>query len=624
MDPRLLRYYNQELQHLREMGAEFATQFPKIAGRLGMDGIEVADPYVERMIEGFAFLAARVQLKIEAEFPRFTARLLEIVYPGYLAPTPSMLVSRFFPDLSDGNLAKGFSIPRGSNLIGETGKGDTAACQFRTAHDVTLWPLDLVAAQYFSFASDLPLSTTSVGGKVKGGLRLKLRTTAGLKFSDLALDQLCLHLSGSEDVAYKLYELVQGACIGVGVAPLERPVPWMEILPARMVRGVGFEDSEALLPTNLRSFQGYRLVQEYFSFPQRFLFFNIDGLGSSLRRHSGNELEVILLFDKGNAILESVVDARNVLLHCTPAINLLDRRCDRIHVTQGSSSYHVVPDRTKPMDFEVFEVTSVTGHGIGSTGERTFLPLYSAFHSDDVEHNAYFTVQREPRLLSSTQKQEGARSSYLGSEVFVSLVDRDEAPFSDELRQLAVTALCTNRDLPIQMPLGTGRTDFVLDVAAPVQSIRAVAGPSRPSSASREGNVAWKMIDQLSLNYLSLMDIGAGKAVTAIREMLALHVGGGDGAMRKQVEGLRSVRVQPTVRRLPHPGMITFGRGLRIELEVDELAFAGGSAFLFGSVMEQFFSRYVSINSFTETLLRSTSRGEIMRWVPRCGERPIL
>ena len=205
MDPRLLRYYNQELQHLREMGAEFGKSFPKIAARLGIDGIEVADPYVERLLEGFAFLASRVQLKIDAEFPRFTQRLLEIVYPNYLAPMPAMLMAQFRPDLNDGNLARGFKIARGSMMRSQLGKGDETPCQFRTAQDVTLWPIEVVSASYFSYAPDLPLNQLPIGRRVKGGVRLKLRSTAGLNFNQLALDKLRIHLAGGDEVAYKLY-----------------------------------------------------------------------------------------------------------------------------------------------------------------------------------------------------------------------------------------------------------------------------------------------------------------------------------------------------------------------------------------------------------------------------------
>jgi type VI secretion system protein ImpG len=214
MDPRLLQYFNLELQHLRETGAEFAEQFPKIAARLGMHGLEVADPYVERLLEGVAFLAARVQLKLDAEFPRFTQALLEIVYPHYLAPTPSMLVAQLTPDAGDPNLAGGPIVPRGSTLSGLAGAEDATACEFRTAQDVTLWPLEIVSASYFSFAPDLPLNTLPIAQRIKGGVRIRLKATAGLKLSQLAVDRLCFYLAGRDDVANKLHEMFLSTGLG--------------------------------------------------------------------------------------------------------------------------------------------------------------------------------------------------------------------------------------------------------------------------------------------------------------------------------------------------------------------------------------------------------------------------
>jgi type VI secretion system protein ImpG len=297
MDPRLLKHYNLELQHLREMGAEFAQQFPKIAARLGMNGLEVADPYVERLLEGVGFMAARVQLKLEAEFPRFTQALLEIVYPHYLAPTPSMLVAQVSPDPKEPGLAAGTRVlPRGSTMRGLLGGEDVTACEFRTAHDVTLWPIELVSASYFSYAPDLPFNKLPVGPRIKGGVRLRLKTTAGLKFSQIGLDSLRFFLTGRDDVANKLYELSLGSPIGALVLPLKAATRWQEFLPATHVKPVGFADEEALLPVTLRSFQGYRLLQEYFTFPQRFRFFEIDGLGPSVRRVDGDELELVVLF----------------------------------------------------------------------------------------------------------------------------------------------------------------------------------------------------------------------------------------------------------------------------------------------------------------------------------------
>ena len=624
MDPRLLRYYNEELQHLREMGAEFAQQFPKIAARLGVDGIEVSDPYVERLLEGFAFLTGRVQLKLDAEFPRFTQRMLEILYPQYLAPTPSMLIAQFRPDTNDANLANGFVIPRASSMKSQLGKGDATACEFRTAYDVRLLPIEVAAASYFSFAPDLPLNQLPGGARVKGGVRLRLKAGGGLRFDQIDLATLPIHFAGGDEVAFKLHELFLGACIGMLVLPPERPVAWYEFVAAGAVRPLGYADDQALLPVTLRGFQGYRLLHEYFAFPQRFLFAELGGLGPALRRCNRDEIEIVLLFARGDATLEPVVDAANFALHCTPAINLLSKRVDRIHLSDGTYAYHVVVDRTRPMDFEIYDLDNVSGFGSGADTQREFLPFYAAYHTEDPSQDAYYTLSREPRLLSAEQKRTGFRSSYVGSEVFISLVDPEEAPFPADVKQLSISATCTNRDLPLTMPVGVGKTDFVLDSSAPVVSIRTLKGPSRPYSALREGGVAWRFINHLSLNYLSLLNNDVRQGAAALREMLELYGLGGEAAIIKQVEGLQGVRVKPLVRRFPLPGPVTFGRGLEIEIEIDEMAFQGASPFLFGAVMEQFFARYVSINSFTETVLRTSRRGEIMRWVPRCGDRPII
>jgi type VI secretion system protein ImpG len=615
------------------MGAEFAQQFPKVAARLGMNGLEVTDPYVERLLEGVGFLAARVHLKLDAEFPRFTQALLETVYPHYLAPTPSMLVAQLVPDANEPHLATGVTVPRASTMQSALAADDVTACEFRTAHDVTLWPLEIVSASYFSFAPDLPLTAVPVAQRIKGGLRIRIRTLGGLDFSQLALDRLAFYLAGRND-GPTLYELCAGTTIGALVRPVGAAASVYEWLPASAVRAIGFEDREAVLPVTLRSFQGYRLLQEYFSFPQRFRFFEVSGL-SAARRFGGTEWELVLLFSRGDPKLESVVDAGSIALFCTPAINLFPRRADRIHVDDRSFENHVVPDRTRPLDFEVYQVTEVVGYGVGADSEQEFLPFY-ATQSNDAPRDvhAYFTARREPRLVTTEQRRRGVRSTYVGSEVFLSLVDESQAPFAADLRQVSVQTLCTNRDLVLQMPVGLGRSDFTLDAAAPVERIRVVSGPSRPHAPLADGAVAWRAISHLSLNYLSLVDATEQEGASALREMLELYAPGADDSARKQIEGIRSVRVSPVVRRLPPSrdgksragggSALTFGRGLEISVEVDELAFEGGSAYLLGALLEQFFSRYVSLNSFTETVLRAQGRGEISRWQPHWGTRPTL
>jgi type VI secretion system protein ImpG len=623
MDPRLLRYYNEELRHLREMGAEFATQFPKIAARLGLEGLEVTDPYIERLLEGFAFLAGRIQLKLDAEFPRFTQRLLEIVYPQFLAPTPAMLIAQMHPDLGDAALATGLTLARGSEMNSHAGKAGATACEFRTAQALTIWPLELTQVEYFTHAADLPMAAVPEWRKYRAGLRLRLRTTAGLDFSQITLRDLRLHCAGIDDVAYRLHELVCGHALGVLVLPTRRPAAWHEALDGECIEPAGFEDDQALLPATLHGFEGYRLLQEYFAFPQRFLFFDLLGLGDVLRRRGGNEVDIVILFSRAdNALLQSV-DTGSLALNCVPAINLLEKRCDRIHVGPDSAEFHVVPDRTRPMDYEVHSLTEVLGYGTGVNSEWRFLPFYNAFHTEDRGHKAYYSVMRAPRLLSQGQQREGPRTSYIGTEVYLSVVDASEAPFPADLRQIGVRALVTNRDLPLLMPVGGAKGDLTLAQTAPVKSINVIKGPSRPSSALREGNIAWKLINQLSLNHLSLTDTDAEHGAAALREILRLYAPSGDAGAQRQVDGVRSAALRSVVRRLPMPGPITFGRGVEVKVEIDDLSFEGASAFLLGCVLERFVARHVSINGFTQLRLHSPGRGTILDGRPRCGTRPI-
>lgn len=620
MDPRLLQYYNRELQHVREMGAEFAREFPKVAGRLGIENLECADPYVERLLESFAFMAARIQLKLDAEFPRFTQHLFELVYPHYLAPLPSMMVVQMQPKLDDPSLADGGRVPRGSALRSVNVVGEETACEYRTAHDLTLWPLELTEARYFASTAALAnLGIEQLNG-VRAGVRLRFRCTVG-SCDELALDTLPLFLTGSGDVPKTLYEQF----LASGRAVLVRPKggsDWHVRLPATAVRRYGFDPEQALLPFGRRSFDGYRLLQEYFAFPERYLFVELAGLGPALRRCGDAEFEVFVLFDRSVGWLEQALDQSHLALFCTPAVNLFPKTADRVHVDRALYEYHVLADRTRPLDFEVHSLTAVRGYAGDAKAQEEFLPLYAA--SDRLDHHerhAYFTVRREPRLISSRARRQGARSSYVGSEVYVALVDSRERPMALGLRQLEFSTLCTNRDLPLHLTLGVGSSDFHLDVGAPVESVRCLAGPTTPRQPAMLRTPAWALLSHLSLNYLSLVDEGSTEGARLIRDMLALYGDANDVVLQKQLEGIKAIDSAPIVRRLPAKGPITFGRGLEISITCEETAFEGTGAFLFGAVMEEFFSRYVSLNSFTETVLRSTERREIMRWPARTGRR---
>lgn len=629
MDARMLRYYSQELAYMREMGTEFAAAFPKIAARLALNATEVADPYVERLLEGFSFLSARVRLKLDAEFPRFTQHLLECVYPHYLAPTPAMAIVQMTPSMAEGSLASGFTVPRGTVLRGQIPRGEVTACQFRTAHELTLWPVDLVEARYVPFAPDLPLNTLGLAEPMQAVLRLRLRAASPYTFQQIMLDRLNLFLSGGDAIALKLYELILGSGLGVLVGPPARPLPWFEWLGRDAIQPVGFARDQALIPYTARSFSGYRLLHEYFAFPERFRFVEFTGLRKVLARHAAEEIELAIPLARADATLGALVDKTGFALHCTPAVNLFSRRADRIHVTDQQAEHHVLVDRTKPMDFEVYGVEHAVGYSEGLAAEQEFRPFYASVDSDGAQPaHGYFTMRREPRALSERQRRDGARTSYIGSEVSLSLVDAREAPYSGTIRQLAVDVLVTNRDLPLLMPVGSER-DFSLAISAPVEGIRCLRGPSRPRPAVVDGEIPWRLTSHLSLNYLTVADLDEERGAAALREFLELYADlvdadMPDAASRRQAQGVRRVSVSPRTRRLPAPGPIVFGRGLEIRMTVDENAFAGASAFLLGTVLEQVFARLASMNTFTELVLVSERRGEIKRWPPRMAARQLV
>ncbi|HXT33688.1 MAG TPA: type VI secretion system baseplate subunit TssF, partial [Vicinamibacterales bacterium] len=459
--------------------------------------------------------------------------------------------------------------------------------------------------------------------RARAGVRLKLRTTAGLNFSDLALDELTLFIRGADELPMRIYEQLVGHAVAVVVRPTTRPVPWQHAVVEDPVQTVGFSNEEALLPYGPRSFQGYRLLQEYFAFPARYLFVRLPGLAEAVRRCTGPELEILVLTDAHDRARDGAVSPENFALFCTPAVNLFPRRADRVHLTEAETEYHVVADRTRPMDFEVHTVREVIGYGSSSELKQTFQPFFAWNDMTTTEEPpAYYTLQRQPRVLSARQRAQGTRTSYVGSEVFMALVDPQEGPYRSSLRQLAIETLCTNRDLPLQLSVGQAHTDFTLESGAPVESTRCLAGPTTPRASYADGDTSWRLISHLSLNYLSLVDASGPQGAAALRDLLELYATTTDVAARRQIEGIQSVNVRRVVRRLPMRGPIAFGRGLEITVDVDEMAFEGGSAFLLGAVLDRHFARYVSINSVTETVLRSQSRGEINRWTANWGTRP--
>lgn len=631
MDEDFLNYYNEELKFIREMSGEFAREFPKVAGRLSLDAMGqdmCADPFVERLLEGFAFLTARVRQKQDAEFPRWTQSFFESVYPTYPSPLPSMGVVRFDPKLNEADLAGGLSIAKGTALRSKILPGEKTPCVFKTGHAVTLFPLTIEAGDYFDRTLDqLGLPRALLEG-VSAGVRLTFRSTAGspearLPIAEFALDNLDLHLRGSGDIPVRIFEYLLSRSVRILVRPVGGGAGSEVRLPVSALQPLGMERGENLLPRDARVFEGYRLLREYFACPKRFLFLRLSGLREILADLPGDGFEVVFLLGQANTYVQKHLEGDNFALFCTPVINLFEKRLDRVNLSYSRNEYIVVPDKTKPYDFEVFSLESVTGIGRTSQEETRFYPFYRA--TDRLgQVDAFFTVRREPRRLTGSEERLGRKSSYLGSQVWISLVDRNQAHLETHLRQLAITALCTNRHLPLGMARGEGsRTDFEVEMDL-VEAICFLGSPTVPRAAQDEGALLWRMINHLHPNYHSIIDEDVKTSGQALRDVLRLFAEASDADLLKQVDALESVETRPVTRRFYTEGPVSFVRGQEVRLVFDEQIFGDSGIYLLGQLVAEFLRRYVMINAFVETVLVSKQRGEIQRWAPKTGQKTTL
>jgi type VI secretion system protein ImpG len=459
---------------------------------------------------------------------------------------------------------------------------------------------------------------------VAGSLRLHLKVKGDLTFKDLVgLDELPIYLCGDERIASHLYELLHTSSLASLTGVPNRMAEQPHIVTKEALTTIGMAPGEGLLPLAWNSFHGHNLLHEYFACPERFYFFNLKHLAAGFARIEGNEAEIVILLSRAPGDLVGLTDARQFALHCTPIVNLFTRRSDRIEINPAQPEFHLLPDRSRPMDFEVFSVASMTAQQAKTTEALTFRPLFQSINQDEGNYGRYFSVRREQRLASNSSRKYGTRTSYTGTEVFISLVDQNEAPYPESLRYISIETWLTNRDLPRLVPRN-GTDDLRVSDSIPVLSVGLIRAPSSPKAPFAQAELAWRLIRQLGFNYLPLMDLPEREGAQALRDMLKLFTSKDDALALRQIQSLIGSDIEPITGRLPGTGPLVYGRGVQIKLSVDEDGFSGVSPYLFGQILESYLSRHVAINMFTQTMLESMQRGQIAKWPVRMGTRSTV
>ena len=613
MRDELLLYYERELDYLRKSAANFAEKYPKIASRLVLEPTKCEDPHVERLLEAFAFLAARIHLKLDDDFPEITEGLLSVVYPQLVRPIPSMTVVQFQLDAEKGKLTSGLKIDRNTSLFSKPISG--IPCTFRTSYDTTLWPLTVSAAELRPPSQLKPPVKTSDSS---WAVRLELTCARDVSFSALKPDRLRFYLDGESGLVNILYELLFSRLKRIQIrdlTPGSRLAPIL--LPASALQPVGFNPDEGMVSYPSSSFAGHRLLLEYFAFPEKFHFVDLTGLEAASAAGFKDGIEVVFLLSdiEGSGRvqrLELELSKKTFRLGCSPVVNLFSQVAEPIQLNQRRSEYAVVPDVRRPFSVEIYSVDEVTAINTASQKISTFEPFYSLRHSARRDDRSCFWLAR---------RRQSTRPNDDGTDISLSLLDLTMSNADPNATVLSVRTTCTNRDLPSRLPFGNQDSDFEMEGAAAMRRIIALRKPTAPVRPALGKGVLWRLVSHLSLNYLSLVEEGKD----ALQEILRLYDVGRTAYSQNVIQSIIDVRSSKQFARLVSEQGVCFARGLRIDLELDEDQFAGGGAFLFAAVLERFFGLAASLNSFTQLSVRTSQRKEgLYEWEPRSGRKVLV
>ncbi|MEZ2223284.1 type VI secretion system baseplate subunit TssF [Rhizobium sp. RCC_161_2] len=588
-----LQRYNDELSAIRRRAARFADAFPKIAGRLRMTGEIADDPHVERLIQSFAYSAARVRQKLDDEFPELTDGLLETLYPHYLAPLPSMSIVRFAPSAT---LASVQTVPRHTEIFAEPVGGE--ACRFRTTQDTDVLPVEIVSASLSGHPISAPPSRHTGAA---GCLRLSIRSCdPNRSLGDVGLKRLRLHVASAWQRAVAIHELLANHTLGMALAHHaddRNPIT----LPAQNLRPVGLEPDQSMLPYPSSSFVGYRLLTEFFALPQKFLFIDIDGLDA----WHGETLEIFIYLGETDAKLERSVSARDFVLNATPIVNLFRQTCEPLALDGTRTEYRLLPDARRQKTREIYAIERVLVSGRG--GEEEICPPFFGRSQKGGTGSLFWQCSRRFDADDRT------------SDMDIAFVDRGRKATEPLDKIASIDTLCLNRDLPEQLPFGGGHPYLQLASGnEAVGSLEALIPPTPSVRMNEQQGRNWRLMSHLLLNHLSLFDNDGA----ALKDVLSLYAFRDSRETKQLADALIRVQARGSTAKLGGGGMVP---GTDIMLEFDPAAIDRASAYLFGSVLDRFFGLYTSINSFTRLSISMKGQSKpIAIWPARAAERPLL
>lgn len=582
------RYYEKELIALRVLGREFAENNPSLAPFFNTPG---KDPDVERILEGVAFLTGRLREKLDDELPEITHALFNLLWPNYLRPLPACSVIQFTPPKG---LTKSAFIPRASMVQSEPVAG--TPCTFQTAYDTEVLPLELAE-----------LSFATRDGEAVMVLRFRCEEAT---LDQIAPRRLRLFLTGETTIVHTLYYLLLRKLrrLRVHAADTARKDVRLAELDSA-VRPVGFGHDEFVYPYPPNSFAGYRILQEYFCFPEKFHFLDID-LGDSFDKERLSQVEGCREFSL-HCVLEELppnfesYSKDNIRLFCTPVVNLFPRSASPLTWDHRQTEYRIMPDPRYPYHYAVHSVTHVESWDTAGKQHREYQPFESFEHKRGGGMAAYYRLRVQPSATDESV------------DTYISLVAEDDGELPQSAT-ISMDLMCTNRMLPLQLGVGDiCRSTDTGDTAIPFRNIIPVTPPFAPPL---EGDTLWRLLSNMSLNYLPLTNVNALRGIVATYDFRALHDSRRARVQERILDGMTAIRLKETDR--IHEGLPL--RGAVTELTLRQRSFScEGDMFLFASALNEFLALYATVNSFHQLIVREEKSGERYIWPPRLGKQTL-